>query len=236
MDLNTTVTLAMDAGANTGDGSTTVCNQLDCLPILRWSNTIGGLTSRVDDVSLFNPRSWFEAVPANITGIFLSIGNNLWAAAATIERMADGSTAMLDSFGKMANRFTGAVWNSLSDWRILSMAIILVVGTSLWRYVHNGTVQAFGQRMVALVLGLAMFATVGIASANNPEKPATLTPYWMVTTTSKYIGDVAGSASDALVDEFDHGGTFLAHDFSKNAPGDLLSCRNYLHELHALNQ
>ena len=236
MDLNTTVTLARDAGANTGDGSTTVCNQLDCLPILRWSNTIGGLTSRVDDVSLFNPRSWFEAVPANITGIFLSIGNNLWAAAATIERMADGSTAMLDSFGKMANRFTGAVWNSLSDWRILSMAIILVVGTSLWRYVHNGTVQAFGQRMVALILGLAMFATVGIASANNPETPATLTPYWMVTTTSKYIGDVAGSASDALVDRFDHGGTFLAHDYSKNATGDLLSCRNYLHELHVLNQ
>ena len=236
MDLNTTVTLAIDAGANTGDGSKTVCNQLDCLPILRWSNTIGGLTSRVDDVSMFNPRSWFEAVPANITGIFLSIGNNLWAAAATIERMADGSTAMLDSFGKMANRFTGAVWNSLSDWRILSMAIILVVGTSLWRYIHNGTVQAFGQRMVALILGLAMFATVGIASANNPEKPATLTPYWMVTTTSKYIGDVAGSASDALVDKFDHGGTFLAHDFSKNATGDLLSCRNYLHELHALNQ
>ena len=236
MDLNTTVTLARDAGTNTGDGSTTVCNQLDCLPILRWSNTIGGLTSRVDDVSLFNPRSWFEAVPANITGIFLSIGNNLWAAAATIERMADGSTAMLDSFGKMANRFTGAVWNSLSDWRILSMAIILVVGTSLWRYVHNGTVQAFGQRMVALILGLAMFATVGIASANNPETPATLTPYWMVTTTSKYIGDVAGSASDALVDGFDHGGTFLAHDYSKNATGDLLSCRNYLHELHVLNQ
>ena len=236
MDLNTTVTLAADAGANTGDGSTTVCNQLDCLPILRWSNTIGGLTSRVDDVGLFNPRSWFEAVPANITGIFLSIGNNLWAAAATIERMADGSTAMLDSFGKMANRFTGAVWNGLSDWRILSMAIILVVGTSLWRYVHNGTVQAFGQRMVALILGLAMFATVGIASANNPETPATLTPYWMVTTTSKYIGDVAGSASDALVDEFDHGGTFLAHDYSKNTTGDLLSCRNYLHELHALNQ
>ncbi|WP_270313382.1 hypothetical protein [Bifidobacterium adolescentis] len=57
MDLNTTVTLAMDAGANTDDGSKTVCNQLDCLPILRWSNTIGGLTSRVDDVSLFNtPR------------------------------------------------------------------------------------------------------------------------------------------------------------------------------------
>lgn len=236
MDLNTTVTLAMNASANTDDGSKTVCNQLDCLPILRWSNTIGGLTSRVDDVSLFNPRSWFEAVPANITSIFLSIGNNLWAAAATIERMADGSAAMLDSFGKMANRFTGAVWNSLSDWRILSMAIILVVGTSLWRYIHNGTIQAFGQRMVALILGLAMFATVGIASANNPEKPATLTPYWMVTTTSKYIGDVAGSASDALVDEFDHGGTFLAHDFSKNATGDLLSCRNYLHELHALNQ
>ena len=238
MDLNTTVTLAMNASANTDDGSKTVCNQLDCLPILRWSNTIGGLTSRVDDVSLFNPRSWFEAVPANITGIFLSIGNNLWAAAATIERMADGSAAMLDSFGKMANRFTGAVWNSLSDWRILSMAIILVVGTSLWRYIHNGTVQAFGQRMVALILGLAMFATVGIASANNPEKPATLTPYWMVTTTSKYIGDVAGSASDALVDEFDHGGTFLAHDFSgsKHPTGDLLSCRNYLHELHVMNQ
>ena len=60
----------------------------------------------------------------------------------------------------------------------------------------------------------------------------------MVTTTSKYIGDVAGSASDTLVDEFDHGGTFLAHDFSgsKHPTGDLLSCRNYLHELHVLNQ
>ena len=235
MELNATITLAA-ADLTSRDGDSNVCSHgLDCLPILRWSNTIGGLTSRVDDVSMFNPRSWFEAVPANITGIFLSIGNNLWAAAATIERMADGSSAMTDTFGKMANRFTGAVWNSLSDWRILSVAIILVVGTSLWRYVHNGTVQAFGQRMVALILGLAMFATVGIASANNPEKPATLTPYWMVTTTSKYIGDVAGSASDALVDEFDHGGTFLAHDYSKNATGDLLSCRNYLHQLHLEN-
>ena len=235
MELNATITLAA-ADLTPRDDDSNVCSHgLDCLPILRWSNTIGGLTSRVDDVSMFNPRSWFEAVPANITGIFLSIGNNLWAAAATIERMADGSTAMLDSFGKMANRFTGAVWNSLSDWRILSMAIILVVGTSLWRYIHNGTVQAFGQRMVALVLGLAMFSTVGIASANNPETPATLTPYWMVNTTSKYIGDVAGSASDALVQGFDSGGTFLAHDFSKNATGDLLSCRNYLHQLHLEN-
>ena len=235
MELNATITLAA-ADLTSRDGDSNVCSHgLDCLPILRWSNTIGGLTSRVDDVSMFNPRSWFEAVPANITGIFLSIGNNLWAAAATIERMADGSSAMTDTFGKMANRFTGAVWNSLSDWRILSMAIILVVGTSLWRYIHNGTIQAFGQRMVALILGLAMFATVGIASTNNPETPATLTPYWMVTTTSKYIGDVAGSASDALVDEFDHGGTFLAHDYSKNATGDLLSCRNYLHQLHLEN-
>ena len=235
MELNATITLAA-ADLTSRDGDSNVCSHgLDCLPILRWSNTIGGLTSRVDDVSMFNPRSWFEAVPANITGIFLSIGNNLWAAAATIERMADGSSAMTDTFGKMANRFTGAVWNSLSDWRILSMAIILVVGTSLWRYIHNGTIQAFGQRMVALILGLAMFATVGIASANNPETPATLTPYWMVNTTSKYIGDVAGSASDALVQGFDSGGTFLAHDYSKNATGDLLSCRNYLHQLHLEN-
>ena len=235
MELNATITLAA-ADLTSRDGDSNVCSHgLDCLPILRWSNTIGGLTSRVDDVSMFNPRSWFEAVPANITGIFLSIGNNLWAAAATIERMADGSSAMTDTFGKMANRFTGAVWNSLSDWRILSMAIILVVGTSLWRYIHNGTIQAFGQRMVALILGLAMFATVGIASANNPETPTTLTPYWMVNTTSKYIGDVAGSASDALVQGFDSGRTFLAHDYSKNATGDLLSCRNYLHQLHLEN-
>ena len=235
MELNATITLAA-ADLTSRDGDSNVCSHgLDCLPILRWSNTIGGLTSRVDDVSMFNPRSWFEAVPANITGIFLSIGNNLWAAAATTERMADGSSAMTDTFGKMANRFTGAVWNSLSDWRILSMAIILVVGTSLWRYIHNGTIQAFGQRMVALILGLAMFATVGIASANNPETPTTLTPYWMVNTTSKYIGDVAGSASDALVQGFDSGRTFLAHDYSKNATGDLLSCRNYLHQLHLEN-
>ena len=230
------ITLAAVVNDGTADGGELVCDELDCLPILRWSNTIGGLTSRVDDVSLFNPRSWFEAVPANITSIFLSIGNNLWAAAASVERMADGSSVMLDTFGKMANRFTGAVWSSLADWRILSMAIILIVGASLWQYLHNGTIQAFGQRMFALIMGLAMFATVGIASANNPDKPATLTPYWMVTSTNKYLGDIAGSASDALVQGFDSGGSFLAYDYSNRTSGDLLSCRNYLSELHRLNE
>ncbi len=230
MDANAIITLAKDS-----DGSATACGHLDCLPILRWAGNIGGLTSRVDNVALWNPSSWFAAVPSNITSIFLSIGNNLWSAAASIERMADGSSAMMDSFGKMANKFTGAVWSALSSWEILSLAIILVVGTSLWRYIHNGTLQEFGQRMVALVLGLSMFAAMGIASSNNPDTDATLTPYWLVTTTNKYIGDVAGAAADTVVQDFRQGHVFLAHSYKDDTTGDLLSCRNYLNQLHEEN-
>ena len=57
MELNATITLAA-ADLTLRDGDSNVCSHgLDCLPILRWSNTIGGLTSRVDDISRFNtPR------------------------------------------------------------------------------------------------------------------------------------------------------------------------------------
>lgn len=212
--------------AKTGD----MCTQNSpCWPVQRWADTIGGLTSRVDDLDKFNPLTWFKAVPSNIEGIFLNLGNNLWGAAAWIESQATSSLdGVAATFGKMANRFTAAVWSSLSDWYILAIAIIFTVGISLWQYVHNGTLQAFGQRMVALILGLAIFAGMGIASANHPDEAYTGTPYWLVEETSNVIGTAGGAAAKAIVHGFDKGGYFLAYSDGDDA----LSCRAYLSQLH----
>lgn len=216
--------------AKTGD----MCTQdSPCWPVQRWADTIGGLTSRVDDLDKFNPLTWFKAVPSNIEGIFLNLGNNLWGAAAWIESQATSSLdGVAATFGKMANRFTAAVWSSLSDWYILAIAIIFTVGISLWQYVHNGTLQAFGQRMVALVLGLALFAGMGIASANHPDEAYTGTPYWLVEETSNVIGTAGGAAADAIVQGFGDSGVFLAYSNTNSNTGDLLSCRTYLNQLH----
>lgn len=216
--------------AKTGD----MCTQNSpCWPVQRWADTIGGLTSRVDDLDKFNPLTWFKAVPSNIEGIFLNLGNNLWGAAAWIESQATSSLdGVAATFGKMANRFIAAVWSSLSDWYILAIAIIFTVGISLWQYVHNGTLQAFGQRMVALVLGLALFAGMGIASANHPDEAYTGTPYWLVEETSNVIGTAGGAAADAIVQGFGDSGVFLAYSNTNSNTGDLLSCRTYLNQLH----
>lgn len=204
-------------------------NSLPWLPVQRWSDNIGGLTSRVDDPSLFNPTSWFKAVPSNIEGIFLNIGNNLWGAAAWFESQSESSTSgIVETFGKMANKFTGAVWSSLADWYILAIAIMVTIVFALWRYVHNGTLQAFGQRMVALVLGLALFAGMGIASANHPDEAYTGTPYWLVKETRNVINDAGGGVANAIVEGFDDRNVFLASSKTEDA----LSCRNYLVRLH----
>ena len=212
--------------AKTGDGCT---DKLPCLPVMRWSDSIGGLTSRVDGLDKFNPLTWFKAVPSNIEGIFLNIGNNLWGAAAWLEyQAASGTSGIVETFGKMANKFTGAVWSGLADWYILAIAIMVTIVFALWRYVHNGTLQAFGQRMVALVLGLALFAGMGIASANHPDEAYTGTPYWLVKETSNVINDAGGGVADGIIQGFGKSGVFL----SKQKSEDALSCRSYLNQLH----
>lgn len=212
-----------------------MADDLQYLPILRWSDSIGGLTSRVDDLSLFNPTSWFQSMPNNISGVFLSMGNQLWAAAAWLEKAADSQKA-LDKFGRAADLFAGTIYNALTagTWTIISLAFLVALVAGCW-YVWRGQgTRALTRRLIALLVGLTVFIAMGAQSAahmnDDPEKgsQAVFTPSWLAGTTHQVLVNAGQGVTGELSKSFSRSGTFLSNDHTE----DQLSCQRYVAQLH----
>lgn len=202
---------------------------LSLLPVLRWADVSGGLNTRVDDLSIFNPQSWFAAVPANLSGAFLSLGNNLWATAAWFQQAANG-VDVVGTLGPMANEFMGAMYTGLTgDWIVFTIPAIIAIMAGLWAAVRGRGVRELCRRAGALIVGLTLFVTMGATSAANPDTPAAGTPYWMVQTASGIIGNAGGGIADSLLN-----GSVLESDAflaSKSDDVSRLSCRRYTAQL-----
>lgn len=218
----------MGVGGDLG-GLLTSDDGLSLLPVLRWADVAGGLTSRVDGWKNFNPLTWFGAIPNTLSGAFLSLGNNLWATAAWFQEAASGAD-IVGTVGPIANRFMSAMYTGLtSDWIVFTIPAIIAIIAGLWAAVRGRGMKELCRRAGALTMGLTLFVTMGATSAANPDTAAAGTPYWMVQTASGIIGNAGGGIADSLLN-----GSVLESDMFLASKADSvtnLSCRRYLAQL-----
>lgn len=224
----TTLAFDPDAIPGTPGGPAPACGHgLDCLPVLRWANQAGSLTSRNDGIlGNWNPMSWVNNIQANLTGMLTGAGNGLWSAAAWMSNGAEPDAA-LAKFGPMANRVAGQVYGALFDpssvgfFIAIPMLLVMVIGFCA-AYTRQGW-KVFFKRFAALCVGFGLFFAMGATSAAHPDSDYPATPYWMASTAFKIVN----TAGDGVTKQFNKTliktGRFVAFDGS----WDRLSCRRY---------
>lgn len=218
------------------DGAPIDCKPWSCLPVTRWADTIGGLTTRTDGLSNIDPFKAIGSIPVTLESLLLAAGNGLWALTAWLQSaFSSASSKVLDTFGSMMNSFAGAFYKGFSgggSFALVGLICIVAIVPGLWDVTRGHGARMLMRKCGAVILGLSLFITMGVVSDRNPDKPAVGTPWWMAKTTVSVLGDVGGGVGQELLKSYDKSGQFLAKDYSTSTAGDLLSCRNYLNELH----
>lgn len=204
---------------------------LPCLPVLRWSDVAGGLTARTDGIIDYIV-GMFSSIPNNVSGVFLSMGNNLWGATAHLVQVTSGDSgaAIAAKFGPLANTFVGSIYTALTtEWTVLALGVALVAVSALWLVMRNQSRLAM-RKCSALVIGLAMFLSMGALSANHPNDAAAGTPWWLTQTATNIAGTVGTGASHSLLMGMkDNGKAFATKSDSDNRSDT--SCRRYTAQL-----
>lgn len=204
---------------------------LPCLPVLRWSDVAGGLTARTDGIIDYIV-GMFSSIPNNVSGVFLSMGNNLWGATAHLVQITSGDSgaAIAAKFGPLANTFVGSIYSALTtEWTVLALGVALVAVSALWLVMRNQSRLAM-RKCSALVVGLSLFLSMGALSANHPNDAAAGTPYWLTQTATNIVGTVGTGASHSLLMGMkDNGKAFATKSDSDNKSDT--SCRRYTAQL-----
>lgn len=204
---------------------------LPCLPVLRWSDVAGGLTARTDGIIDYIV-GMFSSIPNNVSGVFLSMGNNLWGATAHLVQVTSGDSgaAIAAKFGPLANTFVGSIYSALTtEWTVLALGVALVAVSALWLVMRNQSRLAM-RKCSALVVGLSLFLSMGALSANHPNDAAAGTPYWLTQTATNIVGTVGTGASHSLLMGMkDNGKAFATKSDSDNKSDT--SCRRYTAQL-----
>lgn len=204
---------------------------LPCLPVLRWSDVAGGLTARTDGIIDYIV-GMFSSIPNNVSGVFLSMGNNLWGATAHLVQITSGDSgaAIAAKFGPLANTFVGSIYSALTtEWTVLALGVALVAVSALWLVMRNQSRLAM-RKCSALVVGLSLFLSMGALSANHPNDAAAGTPYWLTQTATNIVGTVGTGASHSLLMGMkDNGKAFATKSDSDNKSDT--SCRKYTAQL-----
>ena len=204
---------------------------LPCLPVLRWSDVAGGLTARTDGIIDYIV-GMFSSIPNNVSGVFLSMGNNLWGATAHLVQVTSGDSgaAIAAKFGPLANTFVGSIYSALTtEWTVLALGVALVAVSALWLVMRNQSRLAM-RKCSALVVGLSLFLSMGALSVNHPNDAAAGTPWWLTQTATNITGTVGTGASHSLLMGMkDNGKAFATKSDSDNRSDT--SCRRYTAQL-----
>jgi hypothetical protein len=200
------------------------------LPVLRWADVAGVLSNRADGL-IEQITSLFTNIPLNIEGTFLSLGNELWGAAAWMVSMSQSKSEGLKGvFGPAMNTFAGKIYTAINTSFMVPFLIIMLAALGgMWAVFRGQGSRVLMKKVGAMGLGLGLFLSMGAASAAHPTTDAPMTPYWTV----NQVSNIVTLAGSRLSDAFDASLTTGTTSFlSSTAPGiDQLSCRRYVAQL-----
>ena len=199
----------------------------DCLPVLRWASDAGTLNNRTDGF-IQQVTSIFSSIPLNVEGVFLSMGNGMWSAAAWLARQA-GGVDVASTVGPKANEIAHNLYAALTgDWMLLGLALFAAMAFGLWQAWRHSNPKEMTRRIGCAVLGVALFVSMGAASTsggavNTSASP--MTPYWTTNLAIRTISQVGAGAMNSFDKGFDGSGGMLAGQ--PNGRWMLTSCRRY---------
>lgn len=206
---------------------------LEQLPVLRWSDVATTLENRTDGLIDYI-TNLFKAVPLNIEGMFLSMGNGLWSAGANLlKQSSQNESAAIQQMGKAANKMVGGFYHGLTgDWMIPAILTVFVIAASIFAVFRGQGVAVLFKRMCAFAIGLAMFLSMGAIAAAHPDTPSTGTPWWTVNLTRNIVGNTGNMLERSLRAGLQTNGTTLAREKTdrQNNP-NYADCRGYLYQL-----
>ena len=192
----------------------------DLLPVNRWSPATNNFHSRTDGV-----LGALNAVQRDVgAGMFMSIGNGLWAVTSDITLFA-ARFCILDTAGTAVDATAGDLMKSLVSGGLAPYLVALIVGAfgfGIWNgYRRRGAVDWKQMGLKAGAVALLITLMTG-AQATNPDRGTfgAGSPGWWVTTANDTISDI-GSAP-AL---------FTAQAETAGDQSDPLSCEAYVTEL-----
>ncbi|MFR0564805.1 hypothetical protein [Bifidobacterium porcinum] len=221
--------MAVDGGAITTTFGAQWCGagNPDCLPVLRWASDAGTLNNRTDGF-IQQVTSIFSSIPLNVEGVFLSMGNGMWSAAAWLARQA-GGVDVASTVGPKANEIAHNLYAALTgDWMLLGLALFAAMAFGLWQAWRHSNPKEMTRRIGCAALGVALFVSMGAASTsggavNTSASP--MTPYWTTNLAIKTISQVGAGAMNSFDKGFDGSGGMLAGQ--PNGRWMLTSCRRY---------
>ncbi|RYN12868.1 hypothetical protein PG2022B_0966 [Bifidobacterium animalis subsp. animalis] len=205
---------------------------LEQLPVLRWSDVATTLENRTDGLIDYI-TNLFKAVPLNIEGMFLSMGNSLWSAGANLlKQSSQNESAAIQQMGKAANKMVGGFYHGLTgDWMIPAILTVFVITASIFAVFRGQGIAVLFKRMGAFAIGLALFLSMGAISAAHPDNPSTGTPWWTVNLTRNIVGNTGNMLERSLRAGLQTNGTTLARKKTDPHTPNYADCRGYLYQL-----
>lgn len=208
---------------------------LENLPVLRWSDVATTLENRTDGLIDYI-TNLFKAVPLNVEGMFLSMGNGLWSAGAKLLQQSSGAEAgVVSKMGAASNKIVGSFYTGLTgDWVIPGMITVFACIAGIFAVFRGQGAMALLKRIMAFACGIALFLSIGAISAAHPNQAATGTPWWAVNLTRSVVGNTGSILDRSLRTGMTANGTLLAKekDASNDANANWLDCRKYLYQLN----
>lgn len=203
--------------------------------MLRWSDVATTLENRTDGLIDYI-TNLFKAVPLNVEGMFLSMGNGLWSAGAKLLQQSSGAEAgVVSKMGAASNKIVGSFYTGLTgDWVIPGMITVFVCLAAIFAVFRGQGIMVLLKRVMAFACGIALFLSIGAISAAHPNQAATGTPWWAVNLTRSVVGNTGSILDRSLRTGMTANGTLLAKekDASNDANSNWLDCRKYLYQLN----
>lgn len=246
------VPAALVPGTEAGSGGLGICPSTGgnaiaeerYLPVNRWSSAAGDIHTRLsadfwNDVGQKTQRNMVDST-------FLSIGNSMWSAAASLTSFASrfcvgeaigykvdaGAAAIGDAIMGNPDESEGS-W--LGSGPVIPMVLmVLLIGTVLWRKARGtgGSWKQVSRAAITIAVMMSLLLGARGTDSSGPDAGSfgTGSPGWWASRVNLVISGMASAPAMALNEQVTNGDNQLA-GLASAEPDDVTSCQNYLYTL-----